>query len=1845
MPTIPVNGVGLGDQSKYGLATKVENVSATVAPDGFNAGKVSFQNAVYYAGQTGATVWFAFDQPYAGQNTLNVPFVFGGDSLTTGGGAGDQARFGGATLTKSAKDFMPPGWDSAVVPKVRVYPYVENAGGAVDFLFTQAYETPAQLNTPFYFGGTPVVTGVTLGDQTKFGLIPSIVKPPEINPSGISPGLVDVGKPRVGDQPAVDFLFTSAYDKPTTFNVPFYFGPGLAVSATAGAQGAVGLAKVENAAKTVAPDGFTSEKVGRVAAYFQGQNGVNVDFKFVQDYTGQTPLNTPFYFSGLLNLNVGSIDAPEPGIAIVRNQYEYVYPTAIPPSGAFGVAVTGKTIEAVGFDSSFVSTVADVSPVAPLGDIVTDGLPPGGFGTAKLDRRVKPLGIASDEYGKPNISPQFVRPAGLVGAIGAVRFDQTLTTRTLYLTGFSSYAFGALKVDPRFIYTPGFRATSDQARFGNVRVQLATLYPLAIPPGDFGTARVDDGKQFVTATGIAPPHEELPQPQVIGRWEYIYPTSVAESGIFGDTGVRLQFRAVSPPGFDASAFTNFAPLVENRNRTIRAAGHSSSVVADTLEQFNDYFLNRYTWTGSAPSAAVQLTGLSFKTRGIGYSYSDPTSGPLYVGPFYRQILHAITNGSVRAVLEWESSESDPDVASGNPPTISATTKVEHRVVLSDLAGNVLSTASWVGSDVLAVLSFDYNRSGWLAPYSDGFIVRTEAVVRRYSFTTSSWSTLVAADAKRVAASGNLLVVGTSSGTDVYNPVTGALLWSNASVPQIVATDGTDVFALSGYTLTRYRGSDGVQLAATDTTPLWDYSLYPSQTFYAPRGLVVAAGTVFVRRFAQIEMLDYSLTRVRRYTLGYLNSTSSPESDLSLTDGYVLAGGAHVSYTEYDLNTGEPTATATLRTPETYGVAFDPVTLKEVWRGEAYRARTFVWLRDRQVRLSTGAGPEAFGPETDAGFFLRYVYPQALDSATFGTTTVANVARLIDLTNRGIAGEFGTTAVAPGVREIRPVGSYFGALGSNHLVEFGTRYLRNAGGIFAFLPSNGAVVESTIRYIDHGTHGKDMSSFGAPTTWFRVRDVAPPPIAYAFTWAQFGGEVRVEYSIKYINGLGWESSRFGTTDVRRNEFVVQPPSIVGGVGQPDVQWKRRFIKPQTVETFTEYGTAWVDYNPRYVYQYFDENALALVGGFGVPWDVANRNKTIAPYGWRSSRFSSGNFVYNNARVLEAKGADTALYGTTFVADRVRTVTTIGHESSRVDRWSAVYNYNQRIEPSGIPRLYVGVPYVWSNTQWVDFVNAPNDFTLWGTQFVAYAIRTVSLDLQPGALLSNGIPPPIGSVPFTHYVGLFRQHVDPTGLPPGRIGDQVFEEKFNIIKPWGKDMALYGEGLVKNLTPEIKPLAWQEFDMVWAHYVGLYTRTVDLANQSAPPPHEFLPRPVVEFRTKIVAVPGINSLRIPLLHDVRFDVPEIPVLQRVIVAEYPNQLSTYDPAAYGNAFVRRMPSPEGWVSSRFGQHWVRVQGCVTLWDWPSSTFGTPSLNPPLTISNVKVGINDESLTSYGRPRLSPFNVFCTTSVPGIDLNKYLANIPSNFPWRDIDDILNVRDPDVQWGRAFVSNKASRVVAHFHRSGTTSDPDFTIGEKFGTLETSNWIRQIFPDGVPPKRVGIPDLPTIGELFIASTKVDAYGTPTVTFGPFPPSNRTIYPAGTSMTVFGPTSVELFNRTIYPVGSRMDVYGDNYPMVHFPRKVQNVGGLDATGWGDNWVSFKDRVINPSGHDSFIMDYDPLRFNDRLKIYKLNHPVVVGGENFAKFGVAAAKLKDQFVRPYQIAAPKCLGHEVAVEEV
>jgi hypothetical protein len=813
----------------------------------------------------------------------------------------------------------------------------------------------------------------------------------------------------------------------------------------------------------------------------------------------------------------------------------------------------------------------------------------------------------------------------------------------------------------------------------------------------------------------------------------------------------------------------------------------------------------------------------------------------------------------------------------------------------------------------------------------------------------------------------------------------------------------------------------------------------------------------------------------------------------------------------------------------------------------------------------GIGPETFGPETDVGFHIKYVYPTQIAPGVVGSgASIVNLAQGIAPPGIAAVADPHLGFIAPAVRELRDVGGTdTSSFSPSTWVSLYRRTFTNIGaGDVSFYGT--AVVESTIRMLS-GAGGVDSAVLGTPTTWFRVRDLAPASIAYAFTGLQFGG-TRIQYALQSTAPYGIPPGDVGALTIARNERYLAPPSILGAVGVPDVEWLRRYVDVRSSPEQTLYGTPKVYNLLQVVNQVFDEPTRLLQGGVGDHGDVENRNRTILTYGTNMSKVPTGAQVLNNARVLAAEGDDVSAYGNALVAPRVRYLLAQGDDMSFFVQWHAVWNLSSQLYPSGIGHGYVGVPYVFRDDQTIDLNGTRTLFTEFGGAMVDFAIRTVTLDPH-----NWGIPP--GTVPGPTRVSNATQYAAPAGIAAGAVGGHVLEIHFNIAAPHGQQYTVFGGPAVRNVTPEVHPSTWGEFDTGRAT-VGLYTRYVNAAGFTA---LQF-GSAYVGPRTRYVAPNGILGLRIPLTHQVWFDAPQLPPQQTIVEAPWPVYVHD-DPAQYGLPYMDRrsiiqLPWNNGADPASFGHASVRtnVISNVTIPLDEDFSIGRPTLNPTQYITSPTYDNNDEPAL-YGTPHIWP----------------YYLRISEDFWGRLVkpEAIVDFTDSETDpfnrpvFGSSTVSN-SRRSIAPFHRGVTD---DFTIGEVLGTPEVSLRVRTIYLTGWKGK-FGFPVM-IGGNLLIEQFNEDAdtevvFGQADVEYAPS--TSPYVNPVGRDSSVFGQADVELFNRTLtVPGWYSFNVTGDT--SVH-PPVVMYPSGADDTAFGTTWVSNRIRTLVGQGFDADEWDYE-----------------------------------------------------------
>lgn len=864
---------------------------------------------------------------------------------------------------------------------------------------------------------------------------------------------------------------------------------------------------------------------------------------------------------------------------------------------------------------------------------------------------------------------------------------------------------------------------------------------------------------------------------------------------------------------------------------------------------------------------------------------------------------------------------------------------------------------------------------------------------------------------------------------------------------------------------------------------------------------------------------------------------------------------------------------------------DPATMLVVHHpGFATRA-TEIW-NYAPTLAPPGFDSLTFGT-ADVGAYVRYVYPTQIAPGTVPTgASIVNLAATVAPPGIAPVADPHLDFIAPAIRYLQNVGlGDTSGFASTTWVSFYTRTFTNigAGDVSTYGTPD---VESTVRTVSEV--GKiNEEAFGTAWASFVVRSLAPAGIGWQYSNLQFGGP-KVQQALQTIDEGTWgvPPGDFGLLTIARNERLLTPSPILGALGVPDVELYRRYVGVRDSGDLSAFGTALVFNSLQFVTEVFDEPTHLLQGQPGTPY-VENRNKVILAYGTDTSKVPTGALVANNARVLAPEGNDLTLFGTQFVSFAVRYLQPEGDDMSYFVPWHAVYNASSVLYPSGIPHGYPGTPYAFRDDQTVDLNGTRTLFTEFGDAMVAYAIRTITLDDHNRGIPAGFFPQPTAA--------LWTQYVAPPGIASGVPGGAVLEIHWNIIGTHGVDWSVFGSPYVHNVTPELQVWPWIEEGFGRA-YVGLYTRTLDVAGQGITSTQ--FGSTYVGPRTRYVLPNGILGLKIPLTHDVHFDAPQIPPQQTVLVQPFPGFGITLDPAQYGTPVfnIRSIRVPP-WDPYQNG-------GNPTAWGRPSVrtnviaptsvpldedySVGRPSLNPTQYVTNPTYMNNlDPCETFFPQTHhLWPFYLRISE-----DFNGLLV-----LPEAIVDCADNPIDPFHRpvFGSPVVTN-ANRTIAQYH---ITNDQtyDATVGEQMGQGMVALARRTLFLTGWAGKF-------GFATLLGGDQEVDVYweyddsttdplnpttpigtqwGNATVAFAPN--TSPYVNPIGNSMGSFGTADVELFNRTISVPGYYgFQVTGDT--SVHPPVVVYPTG-TDTSLFGTTWASFRIRNVDTEGFDMEQWDYE-----------------------------------------------------------
>lgn len=869
--------------------------------------------------------------------------------------------------------------------------------------------------------------------------------------------------------------------------------------------------------------------------------------------------------------------------------------------------------------------------------------------------------------------------------------------------------------------------------------------------------------------------------------------------------------------------------------------------------------------------------------------------------------------------------------------------------------------------------------------------------------------------------------------------------------------------------------------------------------------------------------------------------------------------------------------------------------------------------------------------------FRYVFPYGLFSFQTGTALIQNSKRYLYPANFATDG-YGTAAVnrtngciAQGFTQL--------AFGQPTLSNK-TQYLN----VFNFDP----------RYTQWGTpyvsyklnqyarpSGVELTGWGSHLIAFFLRYVAQRE---PYRGSVFG-DALVALRVRTIT-VPWEVyTQYGLPNVSR-EIVLEPVGFdTSKVGAHKIEWgnvlypsgwrssaplsqeHRVSRSPQVVRVLqrdgaSEWGVPFL-YNLRqYVYQLYDPDYdKPFNRGFGPYTAILNRNRTVRPVGFKTDAVSYLLFILNTGRAVLPVGLGPEPPQILQIAYRIRSIYPHGRDSLWISRYSAIYNAAYAIYPPSIRSTVVipKVPLVFSNLQTIKHHSGPT--TEWGSAFIADRIRYLFQQISRDYLRA-GFP----------VIGLRVRTLSPTGIAPPAVPPPFMAGPFRkIIQPrWIKGSDKFGYPTLRNKIPQAFARGWDSLDTSFStglkHTIDFRVRRLYALGFGVT---EIFGRQAISDRRLWIYPIGSDFFKMPITHRIALANPYLPSTRIIIVSGFVLDQNV----SFFNK-IQSSPFPEGWNSQKFGTAWIRVQGCITRWEWPDSVFGYPSLNP----TQYVYGRQAEPFDAWGKPRLSPHTIWCRFDAPAQALRNH-----GNDRWELIDATpvgsIQTASTYPWWGDVFVST-SPRTIRHYHWDSVY---DFTVGGWIGQQTIQLLRRTLSLQGINSARYGYPTLiPHTRKIWSRPWLSLLMGSPTVsTRVSF---TRTLPVPGTDFFQLGELRIEHRNRNVYPIGYVATQFGNNEPMVHFPRKVYPNGYI-ASQFGTQWASFRIRHLYPPGLDSFLCEPSFDSFTG-MRIYRVRAGTDGGVRprsiDSLRVGVPTFLASTQRIYAYQIESPRCLGHDVAV---
>lgn len=822
-----------------------------------------------------------------------------------------------------------------------------------------------------------------------------------------------------------------------------------------------------------------------------------------------------------------------------------------------------------------------------------------------------------------------------------------------------------------------------------------------------------------------------------------------------------------------------------------------------------------------------------------------------------------------------------------------------------------------------------------------------------------------------------------------------------------------------------------------------------------------------------------------------------------------------------------------------------------------------------------------------------LFPRTFLSQVFGQTTISNRRRFI------FAGALDSLVFK-----------------SDITVWFRYRHL-NPVGIKEIEPSKPK--------IEHGLRtllqkGSDLSRVATPTVWFKVRSVLATSIYREFETNHIVG------GTQFINPAGYIASLFGTRIVPENQGLYGTGfNAQGFTEKHKIELHTRWVRATGfltfgIQTSDRYGTASIWNKRQYIRHNYDSGDGLNPGDFGQWTTIANRNREIKAIGYDASR-QGYTQTDNKARPLSTKGINHTAIGNAMIADRVRHLNPEGMEAPYLSGWGRVYNAAAQILVSGDKHEYLGRPSVVNTRREYRWVGAFESM-LFGVPMIAFRIRGLSIESR------YSIAPIYMPLP---KVDLYTRYIDPLGPDLSAFGGPSLHIKWNTFTPRWTHRELFGDPIVRNVTPELRHRG-NNSEAIGVASVRTQWRHLPVEGYGA----ELLGRVNIAYRDRSIGISGFNAFKFGLHKAVRTGAP--PYSLQTITLGWAGEGQRPDGFKGDGIDLPKgqVPSPdvksnvifaEGYVATLFGSHHIQSNGILVYPGIQEFSIGDHTIGLKNRVIEVPT-MGDLLQFEKVMPRLSPHTIYAVMDAPA----QAIKNHPSNR-LHFVNSDGGSRQPGEVFGNP-------RVTLQHRKLTVTAGDELSMGRPSVILRK----HYILPNGFLSFRMGwhvlLDGSPQQVEQYDSEDQA-LYGKPVVTsiyYGPQYLTGR-----GFNSNTFGIQRVEFFHRSIQPQGYLATLMGARKsgdtaykpqglwvgrPMPTIP------DGFNAELFGDTTISLRVRDVTAVGFDSFISEMDISDFKGRMKVTLVKKPVVIEPKEIkaeafgiTAYGVPNIRLKTHYIRP------------------